>query len=78
MALIPEDRKTEGLMLPMSVRDNLSFAALDRLSRRRRRHRVGARTAADRPTMVRKLSIKVAPSSTTRWRRCRAATSRRS
>jgi ribose transport system ATP-binding protein len=26
MALIPEDRKTEGLMLPMSVRDNLSFA----------------------------------------------------
>ena len=35
MALIPEDRKTEGLMLPMSVRDNLSFAALDRLSQRR-------------------------------------------
>ncbi len=33
MALIPEDRKTEGLMLPMSVRVNLSFAALDRISR---------------------------------------------
>jgi len=33
MALIPEDRKTEGLMLPMSVRDNLSFAALGALSR---------------------------------------------
>jgi ribose transport system ATP-binding protein len=33
MALIPEDRKTEGLMLPMSVRDNLSFAALPDLSR---------------------------------------------
>src|SRR5262245_23486800 len=33
MALIPEDRKTEGLMLPMSVRDNLSFSALDTLSR---------------------------------------------
>ena len=32
MALIPEDRKTEGLMLPMTVRDNLSFAALDRMS----------------------------------------------
>ena len=32
MALIPEDRKTEGLMLPMSVRDNLSFAALGALS----------------------------------------------
>jgi ribose transport system ATP-binding protein len=34
MALIPEDRKTEGLMLPMSVRVNLSFATLDRISRR--------------------------------------------
>ena len=33
MALIPEDRKTEGLMLPMAVCANLSFAALDRLSR---------------------------------------------
>ncbi|CAN5299189.1 sugar ABC transporter ATP-binding protein [soil metagenome] len=33
MALIPEDRKTEGLMLPMTVRDNLSFAALDHISR---------------------------------------------
>jgi len=33
MALIPEDRKTEGLMLPMSVRDNLSFAAIERFSR---------------------------------------------
>jgi ribose transport system ATP-binding protein len=33
MALIPEDRKTEGLMLPMSVRDNLSFAALPMFSR---------------------------------------------
>lgn len=33
MALIPEDRKTEGLMLPMSVRDNLTLPALDRLSR---------------------------------------------
>jgi ribose transport system ATP-binding protein len=33
MALIPEDRKNEGLMLPMSVRDNLSFAAVERFSR---------------------------------------------
>ncbi|MGF6178800.1 sugar ABC transporter ATP-binding protein [Ensifer sp. 4252] len=33
MALIPEDRKTEGLMLPMTVRDNLSLASLDRLTR---------------------------------------------
>ena len=33
MALIPEDRKNEGLMLPMSVRDNLSFASIDGFSR---------------------------------------------
>jgi ribose transport system ATP-binding protein len=33
MALIPEDRKTEGLMLPMPVRDNLSFAAMSRFSK---------------------------------------------
>ena len=32
MALIPEDRKTEGLMLPMTVRENLSFASLARIS----------------------------------------------
>ena len=32
MALIPEDRKTEGLLLPMTVRDNLSFASLHRIS----------------------------------------------
>jgi len=33
MALIPEDRKNEGLMLPMSVRENLTFAAVERVSR---------------------------------------------
>ncbi|MDP8996971.1 MAG: sugar ABC transporter ATP-binding protein [Pseudomonadota bacterium] len=33
MALIPEDRKTEGLMLPMTVRENLSFAAMNRITR---------------------------------------------
>lgn len=33
MALIPEDRKNEGLMLPMSVRDNLSFASIEAFSR---------------------------------------------
>jgi ribose transport system ATP-binding protein len=33
LALVPEDRKTDGLMLAMSVRDNLSFAALERFSR---------------------------------------------
>ena len=33
MALIPEDRKTEGLVLPLSVRDNISLAAVDRFAR---------------------------------------------
>ncbi|RYE51853.1 MAG: sugar ABC transporter ATP-binding protein [Hyphomicrobiales bacterium] len=33
IALIPEDRKTEGLMLPMSISDNLVTAAFDRITR---------------------------------------------
>lgn len=33
MALVPEDRKTEGLLLPMAIRDNLSLAALTGLGR---------------------------------------------
>jgi ribose transport system ATP-binding protein len=33
MALIPEDRKTEGLILAMSARANMSLAALDRFTR---------------------------------------------
>jgi ribose transport system ATP-binding protein len=48
MALIPEDRKTEGLMLPMSVRDNLSFAALGQLSRWGIVDRAAERDAIDR------------------------------
>jgi ribose transport system ATP-binding protein len=47
IALVPEDRKTEGLMLPMSVNDNLTVAVLDRIAqagvinRRRERRLVG-------------------------------------
>ncbi len=48
MALIPEDRKTEGLMLPMSVGDNLSFAALGALSRWGIVDRAAERSAIDR------------------------------
>ena len=58
MALIPEDRKTEGLMLPMSVRDNLSFAALDRLGRFGIVDRTRERDAIDE--MIRMLQIRVA------------------
>jgi ribose transport system ATP-binding protein len=32
IALVPEDRKSEGLMLPLSVRDNLSLVVLSRVS----------------------------------------------
>jgi ribose transport system ATP-binding protein len=32
IALVPEDRKTEGLMLPMSISDNLVAASLERVS----------------------------------------------
>jgi ribose transport system ATP-binding protein len=33
LAFIPEDRKTEGLLLPMSVGDNITLATLDRRTR---------------------------------------------
>ena len=33
LAFVPEDRKTEGLLLGMSVRDNLTLSILDRISR---------------------------------------------
>jgi len=56
MALIPEDRKTEGLMLPMSVRDNLSFAALGQLSRWGIVDRAAERDAVDR--IVRLLAVR--------------------
>jgi len=56
IALVPEDRKTDGLMLPMSVRDNLSFAALDRFSRGG--VVVASAEAAAVGEIVRRLSIK--------------------
>jgi ribose transport system ATP-binding protein len=56
MALIPEDRKTEGLMLPMSVSVNLSFAALDRISNRGVIDRVKERQWIDR--MIELLAIR--------------------
>ncbi|GLU31403.1 sugar ABC transporter ATP-binding protein [Trinickia caryophylli] len=56
LALIPEDRKNEGLMLPMTVRENLSFAALDAVSRF---GRIDRRAEAQRvDALMRQLSIK--------------------
>jgi ribose transport system ATP-binding protein len=57
MALIPEDRKTEGLMLPMSVRDNISIAAISQLTRSLVVDRAAETQRVD--DMVRQLSIKV-------------------
>ena len=56
MALIPEDRKTEGLMLPMSVRDNLSMASMSLFSRGGIVDRAAESQAIDR--MIALLAIK--------------------
>jgi ribose transport system ATP-binding protein len=61
MALIPEDRKTEGLLLPMSIAENLSLAALPRLARGGLVD--GAREAAAVDAMVRQLRIKIGDAS---------------
>ena len=56
IALVPEDRKTDGLMLPMAVRENLSFAALERYCRFGVIDR--ARESEAVQQLVRQLSIK--------------------
>jgi len=56
LALIPEDRKNEGLMLPMTVRENLSFAALESVSRFGRIDRKAESERID--ALVRQLAIK--------------------
>lgn len=57
MALIPEDRKTEGLMLPMSVRDNTSIVSLDQLTKGLSVDKVKENQKIDE--MVEKMAIKV-------------------
>ena len=63
LALIPEDRKTEGLMLPMTVGENLSFAAMNRLSKAGIVDRAAEHRAID--DMLRLLAIKTADVDTT-------------
>ena len=75
MALIPEDRKNEGLMLPMTVRENLSFAAIDGYSRFGVVDREAEEAAIGE--MVRLLQIR-SDASTGRSRSCPAEISRRS
>jgi ribose transport system ATP-binding protein len=57
MALIPEDRKTQGLLLPMSVQDNLVLSAAPDLSSYGVIDPARERTAIDEA--VRKLQIRV-------------------
>jgi ribose transport system ATP-binding protein len=57
MALIPEDRKTEGLMLPMGTAENISLAALNRLTRGITIDRAAEAAAVDR--RVEMLHIKI-------------------
>ena len=56
-ALIPEDRKSEGLILPLSIADNLAIASLDRLSNGPFLNRDRTNRAVDEA--VRRLSIKI-------------------
>ncbi len=58
MALIPEDRKTEGLLLPMSVGDNLTMSAYGRVSRRGLLDK--AKVATEIARLVELLAIKTA------------------
>ena len=57
MALIPEDRKTQGLLLPMSVRDNLVLSAASDLSNHGIIDPAKERSAIDKA--VEKLQIRV-------------------
>jgi ribose transport system ATP-binding protein len=57
MALIPEDRKTEGLMLPMSISDNISLTALKWLSKGFMIDSTAEANAVD--GMIQKLKIKI-------------------
>src|SRR6202011_2527927 len=61
IALVPEDRKTEGLMLPMSITDNLAIASLDAISTGPFVDRAKERAAVERG--IARLQIKIgAPS----------------
>ncbi|WP_282062282.1 sugar ABC transporter ATP-binding protein [Roseobacter litoralis] len=57
IALVPEDRKTEGLMLPMSISDNLAIASLDRVSQGGRLNQKALDTAVGKA--VERMQIKI-------------------
>ncbi len=57
IALVPEDRKTEGLMLPMSIADNLAIASLSAVSTGPFIDRTKARAAVGRA--IARLQIRI-------------------
>src|SRR5690606_244273 len=57
VALIPEDRKTEGLILPMSIATNISIASLSGLTRGMVVDRKAEAAKVDE--MIAKLRIKI-------------------
>lgn len=56
IAYVPEDRKSEGLLLPLSVRDNLTIAILNEIARGGFIRRSGERRLVD--GMIGRLNIK--------------------
>jgi len=58
IALVPVDRKTEGLLLDLSVKDNLALASLDKRKRRKFIDRKAEKAFAQE--MVKRLTIKCA------------------
>jgi ribose transport system ATP-binding protein len=58
LALIPEDRKTEGLLLPMSVGDNITMSTLDRRARLGILNNRREKTVIER--MIKQMKIKTA------------------
>ncbi len=61
MALVPDDRKSEGLILSMSIADNLCMASLGRLARGPFMDAERARAAVDRA--IKQLRIKIGDAS---------------
>jgi len=60
IALVPEDRKVEGLMLPMSVGTNITIASLDKVVKGRGLRIDEAKEESAIAAMVKRIQIKVA------------------
>ena len=77
IAMVPESRKEEGLLMMRSIRENATLATLPRFTRGRRRASA-ARSAATRRSSFDRLDVRAPGTSARVGQLCRAATSRRS